>query len=415
VFQFASKGIMGLLKHIYPENLEHVIAANALFRPGTLSNGVAFEYADRKNGKKYWRLPHESLEQYIGNTYGFMIFQEQVVQIFQSLALDASGADAAEFLKVVAKGIARDLEGKQRLAAYYDQFAAGCEEKKIQKKVYDEIWGQILQMTTYAFNKAHSTGYALQAYQDKWLKTYYPLEFYTALLTVEMNSNADSQTKVMRAIREANTMGVKVLPPDINTSDVGFTIDGNYVRFGLQAIKFVGTKAVEEIKEKRPFKSYADFDERVTKKTVNKRCKEALVAAGAFDMYGARDVYTESEKSIQEKEFMGFTISTAANAEAYYKLLSEYVSSELSGDVQIGGEIINVKEITDRNNRKMAFADISYNSQDYAATFFADSYEQYHHLLTEGNIVLISGQYDLERETTIAHRAISVAQLAEIQ
>jgi len=427
VFQFASNSIVGLLKHIKPENLEHVIAANALHRPGTLVNGVAFEYADRKNGKTFWKLQHESLEEFIGTTFGFMVFQEQVMQIFRALALDPSGADVAEFLKVVAKGIARDLDGKRRLLKYYDQFAAGCEEKNIPQHIYDEIWQQILQMTTYAFNKAHSTGYSLQAYQDKWLKTYYPLEFYSSLLTVNMNASADSQKKVMKTIREANTVGVKILPPNINTSDTGFTIDGNSIRFGLQAIKFVGGKAVDEIKEKRPFESYEDFYTKVEKKQLNKRVKSSLVRAGAFDELGGRETWilndeglleegsmTSEEKVLAEKELMGFVVSGDKKAEEYNKLLAEYVSEELvDDDVQVGGEIMNVTEITDKNSNKMAFVDLSYNTTDYAVTFFSDAYEQYRHLLTEGNMILVSGQYDSEWGKTTAHRAISLAQLAE--
>lgn len=412
VFQFASNPIVGLLKKIQPENLEHVIAASALHRPGTLANGVAFEYADRKNGNKYWKLPHSAMEEFVGNTYGFMVYQEQVMQIFRALALDATGADVAQFLKVVAKGIARDLEGKKRLQEYYDQFAAGCEEKNISRRTYDEIWQQILAMTTYAFNRAHATGYSFQAYQDKWLKNYYPLEFYAAFLTKEMGSGSDPQKKVTRAIREAGVLGVKILPPDINTSDVGFTIDGNSIRFGLQAIKYVGGKAVEEIKEKRPFDSYEDFEEKVTKRQANKRVRESLLYAGAFDELGGRDEWSLEDKASKERELMGIAVSSTGENDVYSKLLSDYVSEELYGDVQVGGEIVAIKEIVDKKNNKMAFADLSYNTNDYKATFFSDTYEQYRHLLTEGNIILIAGEYDSERETTIVHRAISVAQLA---
>lgn len=435
VFQFAGRGIIGLLKQIKPQNLEHVIAANALYRPGTLGNGVAFDYAHRKNGEQYWTIPHESVDEYLSTTFGFMIFQEQVMQIFHALALDASGADTAQFLKVVAKGVARDLDGKRRLQTYYDQFAAGCKEKGMKKSSYDEIWSQILAMTTYAFNKSHSTGYALQAYQDKWLKKYYPLEFYSSLLTVEMSSNAESQKKVMRAIREANSIGVKILPPDINSSDVGFTIDGNNIRFGLQAIKFVGQAAVDEIKTKRPFESWEDFYAKVEKKKLNKRVKEALVNSGAFDSLGGRSHWnldetgnlrraesmSEEQKTLYEKEYMGFSISSPEDTQRYNNILVDYVTpqDELEENaqkmVQIGGEIINVKVIKDKNSREMAFVDFTYDINDYAATFFSDTYDDYRHMLTEGNYILVSGEYDKERETTIVDRAISLAQLeAEI-
>lgn len=426
VFQFASNSIVGLLKHVKPDNLDHVIATNALHRPGTLVNGVAFEYGDRKNGKTYWKLPHQAIKPFVDSTFGFMVYQEQVMQIFRALALDASDADVADFLKVTAKGIARDLGGKQKLQTYYDQFAAGCDEKKIPKKAYDEIWQQILQMTTYSFNKSHSAGYSLQAYQDKWLKTYYPLEFYSSLLTVSMNSSGDSQKKVMKAIREANAVGVKILPPNINTSEEGFSIDGNAIRFGLQAIKYIGREAVEEIKAQRPFESYGDFYDKVEKKKLNKRAKKMLVAAGAFDDLGGRTDWIldeeamvidgsvdEQEKATTEKELMGFSVSGNGNEEKYLKTLAEYVSDNMNGDVQIGGEVIGLREITDKNSKKMAFVNLSYNTIEHDVTFFSDAYAEHQHLLTEGNFILVVGHYDQEYKSTVAHKAISVAKLME--
>ncbi len=424
VFQFASNSIVGLLKHIKPENLDHVIATNALHRPGTLVNGVAYEYGDRKNGKKHYKITHPAIEEFVGGTFGFMVYQEQVMQIFRALALNPTPADVAQFLKVVAKGIARDLEGKARLQTYYDQFAAGCVEKNIPRNAYDEIWDQILQMTTYSFNKSHSAGYSLQAYQDKWLKTYYPLEFYSSLLTVSMNSSGDSQDKVKRAIREANVVGVKILPPDVNTSDVGFSIDGNAIRFGLQAIKFIGREAVEEIKAKRPFESYSDFYEKVEKKKLNKRAKKSLVNAGAFDELGGRFEWVLNEEAISEpgsideihlsqfeKELMGFSVSRG-DEDKLYKILAEYVTEDLDGAVQIGGEVTGVREITDKKKNKMAFVNISYNTEEFDVTFFSDTYAENKHLLTEGSIILVAGQYDSEYKSTVASRAISVAKLA---
>jgi DNA polymerase-3 subunit alpha len=217
IFQFgASHGIKALLREIKPTSLEHIIAANALYRPGTLSNGMADEYARRKNGKS-WDLAHPSLEPFLAYTYGIMVFQEQVMQMYQALGKDVLPAESAIFLKVVGKGIARDLHGREKVQKYYDKFAAGCEEKGIPKRAYDEIWDQILQMTTYAFNKSHSTGYALQAYQDMFLKQRATLEEYSALLTVE----SKDAKKIPGIIRESKLFGISIKPPDVNSSGTG--------------------------------------------------------------------------------------------------------------------------------------------------------------------------------------------------
>lgn len=411
IFQFGgSNDIIALLKKIKPENLEHIIAGNALNRPGTLANGVAFEYARRKNGDTFWKIPHESLREYLDTTYGFMIFQEQVMQVFRALAKDASGADADVFLKVVAKGIARDLEGKQKMQKYYDQFVAGCIEKEIDQRTYDEIWSQILEMSTYSFNKSHSSGYGVQAYQDAWLKAYYPLEFYASLLSSKMKASADPQKKVTQVIKEANVVGIKILPPDINTSDIAFTIDGNSIRFGLQAIKFVGSAAIEEIEKNRPFESYEDFCERVQAKKANSRVKKALVAAGAFDSLGGRSELTEEEKSIAEKEFIGFALSTTGS-EKFDNLISETVSSYNGSGQMLGGEITNIKEINTKKGDKMAFVGVDFGTENYSLTFFPEHYARFHHILSEGNHILALGEYDEERETTVVNNAISASQL----
>lgn len=432
VFQFASRGISGLLKEIKPDTLEHIIATNALYRPGTLDNGVAFDYAHRKNGTETWSLPHPSVEPFIASSFGFMIYQEQVMQIYRVLGKDVQDAETAIFLKVVAKGIARDLEGKKKLQPFYDKFAAGCAEKGLAKRDYDLIWAQILQMTTYAFNRSHSAGYALQGYQDKWLKTYYPLEFYSALLSIESESKPKDVPKI---IREGQVKGVKVGPPDINTSDTGFTIDGNSIRFGLLAIKDVGQVAIGEILEARPFKAYEDFYDGVPKAKVNKRVKSALYKSGAFDSLGGRESWTldddglaasiiepidDSTRASMEKETIGFALSRGDNdVLKYKKIIEERVDTyeelqqkEDGHECVVGGEVVTLKEHKQKNGGIMAFIDIAFGTEEYRTTWFADEYKRYRHILAEGAVVLAMGDWDAGRETVVVTAACSVTELA---
>lgn len=427
IFQFGKEdsGIKSFLKGIKPEHLEHIIAANAMYRPGPMA--LLGDYAARKNGAPF-SLPHPKLEEYLGYTYGIMVYQEQVMQMYNALAKDATPADAATFLKVVSKGIARDLQGKQRLQAYYDKFAEGCEEKNIPKRAYDELWDQILQMSTYAFNKSHATGYAMQAYQDKWEQTRYPLEFYAALLTTE----SDNAKKLPRIIKEAKLFGINILPPDINTSESGFTIDGNSIRFGLLAIKFVADAAIGQILEHRPFESWEDFYERVPKSKVNKRVKKALVEAGAFDTLGGRREWildeegnkkdqslTEAERTTLELDILGYALTTKSEIDKYRDLIRERTvpADELQDldkqEVMLGGEISKVKEITTKKGDKMAFVDMSFETDDYSLTFFPEKYGKYQHILSPGTALLVLGDWDKNNETTIVRNAVTASQLAE--
>lgn len=428
VFQFASRGIVGLLREIKPTNLEHIIAANALYRPGTLEGGpnsVAFRYARCKNGLEHWNVAHEAMREFVGTTYGFMIYQEQVMQIFRVLGYDVQSSAAAVFLKVVAKGIARDLEGKQKLQKYYDIFAKGCEEKSIPKQAYDEVWDQILQMTTYAFNRSHAAGYALQAYQDMWLKTHYPLEFYACLLSVETE-------QVPVIIRESSHFKVKVLSPDINTSDVGFTIDGDAIRFGLLAVKQVGDVAIREIKGIRPIVSYEDFFDRAPRAKVNKRVKESLFKAGAFDTLGGRDEWvldleakpidgglSMTKKAAGEKEVLGHVLSKKSEVEQYANLIKEriFTLSELEAlgqetDVVVGGEVVTLKEHTTKGGHTMAFVDVSFGTDEYSCTLWSEKYADYQDFLLEGTAVLIAGTWDPERRSVLVTGACTASQLA---
>lgn len=432
IFQFgASHGIKALLREIKPTSLEHVIAANALYRPGTLSNGMADEYARRKNGKS-WSLAHPSLEPFLAYTFGIMVFQEQVMQMYQALGKDVLPAESAIFLKVVGKGIARDLHGREKVAKYYDKFAAGCEEKGIPKKAYDDIWDQILQMTTYAFNKSHSTGYALQAYQDMWLKQKKTLEEYSALLTVE---SRDAK-KIPGIIRESKLFGISIKPPDVNSSETGFAIDGNSIRFGLLAVKGLGEVGIQHVIEGRPFKDYQDFYARVPKAKCNKNVKKALLNCGAFDSIGGRTEWelddeaelmpitapwSDTHKSSMEKQIIGFTLSKKSEIDEYRDImltagivpLDKLMALRDDDEVNVGGEIAKIKEIKTKNGDRMAFATLSFGTDDYEITFFPQEYDSFSHMLGEGQAILVNGKWQVERQSVVANVACTAMQLAE--
>jgi DNA polymerase-3 subunit alpha len=432
VFQFGtSAGIKGFLKEIKPTHLEHIIAANAMYRPGPMA--FLGDYAGRKNGAK-WSSFHESVAPYMDYTFGILIFQEQVMQLYNALAKDATGADSATFLKVVAKGIARDLEGKQRLQKYYDKFAVGCEEKGIPKTAYDKVWDQILQMSTYAFNKSHSTGYAVQAYQDKWLKVnwHYPLEFYASLLTTE----SDNAKKVPPILKEAKIFGIRILPPDINISGSDFTIHDNNIRFGLLGVKGVGQSAIETISRERSdnglFESYEDFCKRVPKAKVKKNVKRNLVDAGAFDALGGREdwviddegnvvvgKYSEKQRGTLETQILGYALSRKSDIDLYSKIIKDRtipffeLEDREDGEVMLGGEIVKLKEIETKKGDKMAFVDLSFETDDYSLTFFPRDYMRFSHILSEGNAILVIGDWDKGRQSTVVKEACTAAQLAE--
>lgn len=393
VFQFgASRGMLELLRAIKPTNLDHLIAANALYRPGTLTNGMAYQFANRKNGEE-WDLPHNVLEPFLGSTFGIITFQEQVMQVGVALG-DFSPADSAVFLKIVAKGIARDIEGKKKMQTYYDKFAAGASKKGLSKVEIDRIWGAILQMSTYAFNRSHSAGYAVQGYQDKWLKYYYALQHYAALLTTETS-------KVPQIVREARQVGVKILPPDINVSGAGFTIDGNSIRYGLLAVKQIGDQAMNEIIAHRPYETFKGFCEVVAARKVNSRGKEYLLNCGAFDTLGERADWSMTDKSKAEKDMLGFSLSSRDQSAKQLEKIAPYIddfekleeAQDKNGEVQIGGEIVNVHQIKDKNKNDMAFVSLEYGGEEVAVTIFSSEYTRFRHMLNEGATVLVKGTY----------------------
>lgn len=279
VFQLESTGIKEMLVKLKPSCFEDVIAACALYRPGPLGCGMVDDFIERKHGRQKVVYDLPELEPILKDTYGVIVYQEQVMQISRTLAGYSLG-QADLLRRAMGKKDAKEMERQK------DTFLSGAKELKLDIKKAEAIFDQMAKFAEYGFNKSHSAAYALIAYQTAWLKAHYPVEFMAALLTCDM----DSTDKVVKNISDCREQGIEVLPPDINTSGLSFTVVGTSMRFGLGAVKNVGTGAIEAILEARkegPFKSLYDFCERVDLRRVNKRVIESLIKCGAFDSTGA--------------------------------------------------------------------------------------------------------------------------------
>ena len=299
VFQFESGGMRNLLMGMKPDRLEDLIAANALFRPGPMD--LIPDYNDRKHGRAQIPKTHPIVEKYTGETYGIMVYQEQVMQIVHGLGGIPLRA-AYTLIKNISKKKQKDID------AVRPTFVEGAQKQGLAKAQAEELFELILKFAGYGFNKSHSTGYAIVAYQTAYLKTYFPVQYMAAVLTyesVDIAKVVQYTDECRRVLFPSGKRGIDVRPPDINISDVGFTVvfdkgetrDNNHghIRFGLTAVKGVGDKAIEGIIAARkktgaggatpggPFKSLFDFCERVPLGQVNRATIEALIKCGAFD------------------------------------------------------------------------------------------------------------------------------------
>ncbi|MCI0668834.1 MAG: DNA polymerase III subunit alpha [Myxococcaceae bacterium] len=276
VFQMESSGFTEMVVKLKPSCFEDVIAAGALYRPGPLDSGMVDVFINRKHGREPVSYPHPALEPVLKDTYGVIVYQEQVMQISQVLGGYTLGR--ADLLRrAMGKKKAEVMQAERK------GFLEGCETNSVNLKVAGEIFDLMEKFAEYGFNKSHSAAYGLVTIHTAWLKAHYPVEFMAALLSSEQ----DNTDKVVGHIAEARAAGHEVLPPDVNVSELAFGAVEGRIRFGLGAIKGVGESAIESILEARktggPFKSLFEFCERVDTRRVNRKTIEALVKAGAFD------------------------------------------------------------------------------------------------------------------------------------
>src|SRR5579871_3718570 len=284
VFQFESDGIRELLKRMRPDNIRDLIACNALYRPGPLGGGMVDAYVNRKHGRERPTYPHPVMEEILRETYGVMVFQEQVMRILNRLGgIELSSAYAC--IKAISKKKHEIID--QRRA----EFVNGAQERGVDQDKAREIFDLITYFGGYGFNKSHSAAYALLGYQTAYLKAHYPAEFMAALLSSEVD-DGNKRDILVQHMEDARRLGIEVVPPDVNSSEVEFAAAGNKILFGLTAIKGVGRGAAQEILRARheggAFKDLFDFCERVDLKIVPRLAIEKLIKAGAFDGMGAR-------------------------------------------------------------------------------------------------------------------------------
>jgi len=456
VFQFESGGMQDLLMKIKPDRIEDLIAANALYRPGPMT--LIPEYIARKHGEK-WQLPHPIMTEILAETYGIMIYQEQVMLICNRLG-DVPLRKAYTMIKAISK------KKRRVIAKAREKFIAGCAEKGLSNDESEHIFELIERFAGYGFNKSHSTRYAFIAYQTAYLKAYWPVEFMAATLTYEMG-NTD---KVVDYIGECRKMCIEILAPDINESGVDFTPlcrkkDGQkhaVIRFGLAAVKGVGEKAVERIIAAREkagrFESLFHFCENVDLRAANKQTIDALIKAGAFDRLGGNraQMIAGMEKAMQngarlaadklagqmnlfgqtagiedysqdhqrlpdiqpwpeakmlahEKEVLGFYVTSNPLSHCAEKIdiYSTHNSTQLTDcrqdqPVVIGGMIVKVRYHITRNGRnagsKMAVLVLEDLQGQVEVVLFPETLKKFADILTEDKVLFVRGKVDCRRE-----------------
>lgn len=441
VFQFESAGMKRYLRELKPTEFNDIIAMGALYRPGPLSAGLTDSFIKRKNGLEKVEYAHPLMEASLKDTYGVLVYQEQFMQISRDVC-GFTGGESDTLRKGVGKK-KRDVLEKMEI-----KFIEGAVNNGVNRAVITKFWKDLLGFADYCFNKSHSACYGMTSYWTAYLKAHYPAAFMAALMT----SDYDDTDRLAIEISECNHMGLKVLPPDVNQSYLEFAVvpETNQIRFGMAAIKNVGTGAVEEIlraREDGEFENLEDFFVRVNTRVVNRKNLESLIKAGAFDRYGERsyllhnlDVLLafaqrlQKERATGQTDLFGNVLDDAHTAKPQLKLsdgavvvpmrdqltwerelLGLYLSQhpleafaailaeqtvpmntlkpEHDGrPVSIGGAIIDVREITTKSGQRMAFVKIGDQFGELEAILFPSMYQQTIGIWERDRIVLIKGK-----------------------
>ena len=328
IFQLESEGMRDLVKRLKPENIEDITALLALYRPGPLGSGMIEDFINRKKGIVEIKYTHPRLESILKETYGVIVYQEQVMKIASELAGFTLGQ--ADILRKAMGKKQKGVMEKQR-----ELFIKGAQKNNIKKNTAAEIFDLIAYFAGYGFNKSHSVSYAFISYQTAYLKTHYTIEYMASLLTSIMGNN----DKVALYIKECRNMNIEILPPDINQSLVNFTVvGGKAIRFGLAAVKNVGEKAIKSIIDERKrnsnFISLLDFCQRVDLRVVNKRVIESLIKCGAFDSIGARRSQLLAVLDVSLKNGQEYQKSKRNGQTSIFDLFEENSPDKNSGNYQ---------------------------------------------------------------------------------
>ncbi len=276
IFQLESSGMRQIVRDLKPSSLEDISSILALYRPGPLDAGLIPKFINRKHGREPIDFAHEKLQPILNETYGIMVYQEQIMKIAQDLAGYSLGE--ADLLRR-----AMGKKKKSEMEKHQSMFVQGATERGVDPKVAEGLFEQMVLFAEYCFNKSHSTAYGAVTYQTAYLKAHYPVAYMAALLTV----NAGDSAKVQRYIANCNAMGIEVMPPDVNASGIDFTPVGDRILFGLSAVRNLGDGAIRQLIEGRridgPYASLADLCDRIPGQQLNRRAMEALIHSGALD------------------------------------------------------------------------------------------------------------------------------------
>jgi len=429
-----------LIKRLKPDCFDEIVALVALFRPGPLQSGMVDDFIDRKHGKAKIVYPHPLVEEILKPTYGVILYQEQVMQIAQVLSgYSLGGAD-----------ILRRAMGKKKVEEMAQQrtvFAQGAVKNGVEEKTANGIFDLIEKFAGYGFNKSHSAAYALISYQTAWLKAHYPAEFMAAVLSSDM----DNTDKVVMIIDELKSMNLTLNAPNVNESQVRFTVlDSSTMLYGLAAIKGVGEAAVEAILEEREQSEYKDlfeFCQRVDTRKVNRRVIEALISAGAMDGLGAHraslmaslnkalqtalqnakanergqnDLFAEdevdySDQFIQAKEWNEKQKLQAENESLglyfsghpitrYLPEIKKFIKSPIAeltlrktGKILIAGLVVSVRVMNTKRGDKIAFMTLDDKSGRIELGVFSECFKTYRHLLAKDQLLVVEAEVSEDR------------------
>jgi DNA polymerase-3 subunit alpha len=436
IFQLESSGMRDLLVRLKPESFEDLIALVALYRPGPLGSGMVDDFIKRKKGEIPIKYQLQQLEEILRETYGVILYQEQVMKIANMLA-NFSLAQADSLRMAMGKKKIAEMEKLK------DDFIRGAKSKKISEKKAIKLFHDMAHFAQYGFNKSHSAAYALITYRTAYLKAHYPVEFMAAALSADMDNTA----KVATYINECRDMGIKILPPDINESEQEFKAIDNSIRFGLEAVKGVGSSAIDAIREARntkKFNSFFGFCSEVDSRRVNKKVIESLIKSGALDSFGKRaqlmlvlsscmdsaarsqklmasgqgsmfethhttaeqlpevEEWTESERLTMEKETLGFYV-TGHPLKKYETKLSQLSVAPLhklaelpdKEEVHIAGMVNSIRKIqTKKRGDLMAYLGLEDLYGMVEIIVFPDLYKETVSLFSQESPIIISGQID---------------------